>query len=47
MQNFVDRRQDERRKVQLPFEGEERRVGERRSGQDRRKQERRNTVADE
>jgi hypothetical protein len=36
MNDQTDRRQGERRKAQLPFEGEDRRKGERRSGLDRR-----------
>lgn len=36
-----DRRQGDRRKAQLPYDGPDRRKGERRSGEDRRKGERR------
>ncbi|MEM6908141.1 MAG: hypothetical protein AAF494_05635 [Pseudomonadota bacterium] len=35
------RRKEERRKQQVPFEGDDRRNGQRRSGEDRRKSERR------
>ncbi len=39
-----DRREDDRRNVQLRFEGQDRRKANRRSGEDRRKNERRSGV---
>lgn len=47
MTAYRERRQDDRRKAQLPYEGKDRRQGERRSGADRRKEERRATFLDD
>lgn len=41
METYFERRQGDRRKAQLPFDGEDRRQGEKRSGKDRRTHERR------
>ncbi len=46
MEIDADRRKSDRRKAQLPFDGEDRRRGERRSGNDRRSQVRKPTEPD-